>query len=236
MNMSFNQSINFYKNNKNILEQLSNQFNEIIICPSFDALATISALLTTSTVKLGAQNCSEYPSGAYTGEVSVQSLAEIGITHCIVGHSERRTYFKETIETISKKIALLYQYKVQPIICIGQTTQAYQSKNTPAILEQQLASILTIVPPNQPVIIAYEPVFAIGTGMIPQQDHLENTFTWLAQYIKKNLAHNSFQLLYGGSVNPTTINTLKSISCINGFLIGSAGTDREKLQKIISEQ
>ena len=237
MNLSFNQSINFCTNNKNALQQLT-QAADIIVCPSFDALKSIADIFNNTSIKVGAQNCSEHAHGAYTGEVSVLSLAEIGVTHCIIGHSERRLYYHETTANIIQKIYLLYAANIVPIICIGESHHDFLDKKTSTVLAQQLEPILSAVVEqqhhNKHIIVAYEPVWSIGTGIIPEQKPLETIFAWLTQFIHQRLPKHTIQLLYGGSVDQDNIIQLKKIPNINGFLIGSASTNFEQFKKIIN--
>lgn len=238
MNLSFTQSINFCKNNHDALQQLSTDTADIVLCPSFVALAPIAEIFKNHSIAIGAQDCSDNESGAYTGEVSAVSLTEIGIKYCIVGHSERRMYHHETTEKVVNKIKLLYANNIVPIICIGEAQEDFEHKKTCTILAQQLEPILAALSQLQqkksPVIIAYEPVFSIGTGIIPEQEHLTTVFTWIAKLIHTQLPHHTTQLLYGGSVNQNNIATLKKIPPINGFLIGGASTDFEQLKKIVT--
>ena len=235
MNMSFDESINFCKNNSNALQQLSNNATEVVICPSFVALAPITVLLKNSTIAVGAQHCSEHKSGAYTGEVSALSLAQAGITYCIVGHSEQRMYHHETTEKIINKIKLLYANNITPIICIGETEKDFLNKQTFTILTQQLEPILNNLSGGRQrhIIIAYEPVWSIGTGIIPEQKQLHDVFTWLADLLHVQLPDYTAQLLYGGSVNQSNIAELKKIPPINGFLIGGASTQFDQFKNII---
>jgi triosephosphate isomerase len=236
MNLSFNQSIDFCTKNKDALQQLA-QTADIVLCPSFIALAPIANMFKNTSIAVGAQNCSEYATGAYTGEVSALSLAEAGVTYCIIGHSERRVYYNETTENLIKKIYLLYAANIIPIICIGESHHDFLDKKTFTVLTQQLEPILLAIAEqqhhNKHIIIAYEPVWAIGTGIIPEQQQLNTTFAWLAELIHQHLPDYTVQLLYGGSVNQDNIIELKTISHINGFLIGGASTDFEQLKNII---
>lgn len=237
MNLSFNQSISFCKNNYKDLQQLSNATTEIVICPTFVELTPIADLFKNSTIAIGAQDCSEHALGAYTGEVSALSLAEIGATYCIVGHSEQRMYHGETTESIIKKIYLLYASNIVPIICIGESHKDFLDKKTFTVLTEQLEPILTAIAQqtekSNRLIIAYEPIWSIGTGIIPETEQLTQVFTWLAELTHQQLPNHTIQLLYGGSVNPSNIAELKKIPPINGFLIGGASTDLEQLTKII---
>ena len=234
MYLSFNESITFCLQHYDTLKKLSHNAN-IIICPSFVALTPIIEIFKNSTIAVGAQNCSEYLSGPYTGEVSAQTLTQAGVTYCIVGHSERRIHYGETSDIITQKIALIYQHAIQPIICIGETEKEYRDKITFTVLAQQLESITNAIQHNNNhIIIAYEPIWSIGTGIIPEQHHLQEIFIWLTEWLTTHLPNNSIQLLYGGSVNPTNIGQLKNIPHINGFLIGKASTDFESFAKIIT--
>ena len=244
MNLSFDESIDYCNSYGNALQKLSDSAAKIIICPSFVALAPMATLLKNSTITLGAQNCSEHEFGAYTGEVSALSIAQTGATYCIVGHSEQRIYHNETTEKIINKIKLLHRHNITPIICIGETEKDFLSNQTLTALAQQLEPIL-ITFDNRPyyakatkglsedgqksIIIAYEPVWSIGTNTIPTPEQLTKVFTWL----QLQLHGHTIQLLYGGSVNPNNIVELKKIPLINGFLIGGASTDFEELKKII---
>jgi len=233
MYLSFSESINFCLQNYNSLKKLSHNA-DIIICPSFVALTSIIEIFKNSTIAVGAQNCSEYISGPYTGEVSAQTLTQAGVRYCIVGHSERRIHYGETSDIITQKIALLYEHSIQPIICIGETEKEYHNKTTFTALAQQLESIISAIQHNNNhIIIAYEPIGSIGTDIIPEQHHLQEVFIWLTEWLTTHLPDNSIQLLYGGSVNSTNIKQLKKIPHINGFLIGKASTDFESFAKII---
>jgi triosephosphate isomerase (TIM) len=237
MNMNVSKSINFCSQNYNTLQQLSVDA-DIVLCPSFIALIPVIEALKNNPVAIGAQNCSEYSLGAYTGEVSALSLTEIGVKYCIVGHSERRVLYHETTEAIIKKIYLLYAANIVPIICIGETHENFLNKKTFEVLTEQLNPILTAIAEQQEhskhLIIAYEPVWSIGTNIIPTQQQLAAVFAWITEQIKLHLPEHTLQLLYGGSVSKDTIKELKKTPLINGFLIGGASTDFEQFNDIIN--
>lgn len=236
MNMSFKQSIDFCTNNLEQLHALTNEA-EIVLCPSFVVLAPMIEILKNSAIGIGAQNCSQYEIGSYTGEVSTQSLTEIGVKYCIIGHSERRIHFGETTEIVVEKVNLLLCHNIQPIICIGETKEHFVNKATLTVLTEQLKPILeNMAHTNKPIIIAYEPVWSIGTGIIPENTYLQEVFNWLAKLLEQELSNCTFQLLYGGSVNTTNIYQLKTIPNINGFLIGSASTDFEQFSEIVQQK
>jgi triosephosphate isomerase len=234
MNMSYRQSLDFCRNNLDQLNTLAHSAR-IVLCPSFVALEPMAQIIKKSDVAIGAQNCSEYEGGAFTGQVSAASLAEVGVTYCLVGHSEQRIYCGETTEKIIKKIALLYSHTIMPIICIGENKDAFLQQKTIAALTEQLEPILTTIAYQQykHIIIAYEPFWAIGTGIIPENKYLEEIFAWLQQFIALHAPHATTQLLYGGSINEKNIHQLKTIKHIDGFLIGGASTDFETFYEII---
>lgn len=233
MNLSYAESIDYSIHNQHQLKALSQDGN-IILCPSFVALAPIIEIFKNSTVSIGAQTCSEYQSGSYTGEVSAQSLAEMGVTHCFVGHSERRIYFRETTDKIIKKTNLLLENNIQPIICIGETQEQFEQNATLTILTEQLRPIIeSIQHTDKPFMIAYEPIWSIGTGVVPESSYLEEVFEWLRKLTRSHRSHYSIQLLYGGSVTEKNISLLKKISHIDGFLIGNASTRIDEFARII---
>ena len=291
MNMHVTKAMQFCNENFDELNALAIQNTEIVLCPSFPALSLITEKLKSAKVHVGAQNCSQHEKGAYTGEVSAQSLAEIGCTFCIVGHSERRQYFAETNEMVAQKMAQLLKHNIQPILCVGETRQEFEKKQVFDVLTKQLEisirtlrqaqgergekqlqgecvkenlndlnkqknleldfqkqeykSVRPACPPKllrrrafvegyeRKDIIAYEPIWSIGTGIIPEQNYLADIFNWLADHLKNQLPNIQVQLIYGGSVNPENVVKLKQISHIDGFLIGGASTDFQTFKKIV---
>jgi triosephosphate isomerase (TIM) len=238
MNLTYNQSIAFCTTYKHELESLHKHTSGIILCPSFIALAPIAELFKNSTITIGAQNCSEHQNGSFTGEISAQSLAQVGITHCFVGHSERRILFNETTDVIIKKIELLLRYNITPIICIGETKEHFNKKATFTVLTEQLRTIIDVFlhHENKNIMIAYEPIWSIGSGIIPEETYLQEIFMWLSKLLLSQLPGKEIQLFYGGSVNEKNIHQLKNISYIDGFLIGGASTDFTKFAAIVTEQ
>ncbi len=242
MNMHFSKAINFVKDNIAALRSIGEgNENKLILCPSLIALSSMIAPLSKTNVGIGAQNCSQHKHGAFTGEVSAQSLAELGCQYCIIGHSERRAYFGETNEVVAEKVARLYEHNIKPIICVGETKKEFENKQVYEVLTSQLASILKVLKTTrheqikkyEQLIIAYEPVWSIGTGIVPEYIYIEQVFIWLGEHIKKHLPAAKPQFLYGGSVSEDNIVDLKQILYINGFLVGGASTDFQKLKKIV---
>lgn len=197
-----------------------NTYPDLVICPQDIYLG----IMKSDSYKLGAQNVSEYDEGAYTGENSAEALKSLGTEYVIVGHSERRQKFKETNEQINNKIKIALKNKLVPILCIGESLQEKNIRND--IIKYQLDECLKGV--NQQVIIAYEPIWAIGTGIIPTKQEIEETITYIKEI-------NDSEVLYGGSVDENNIETLCSIQNIDGLLIGTASLDPNKLLRILSK-
>lgn len=210
------------------------QRHTIILCPSATALREVAQIFTGSRVTVGGQTCAPAHSGAFTGDISPADLAACGATYCLVGHSERRALYSETDEQIGLKTKLLSEVGITPIICVGETLAEYETGNTLQVLSQQLATILSATPTTHPLLIAYEPRWAIGTGLTPTLTQLNTTFAALKQYIEKTSPNLPFKLLYGGSVSSKTIPTLASVAPLDGFLIGGASLDFQEFQKIVN--
>lgn len=216
---------------------LHTEQSTIIICPSFDALAVCAHIVAQSPIQVGAQTVSPFPLGAHTGQIAAQSLSEIGCTYAIIGHSERRSECHESNEHITHQLEQLIAHNITPIICIGETEDQFRTGNGIAVLEAQLEPVLQALkraPKPMPFIIAYEPIFAIGTGIIPDPGYLIKMFNWLDTHLKNSLKGQEYTLIYGGSVSESTIGDLKGIAEIQGFLIGSASLEFQKFQKIVS--
>ena len=210
----------------------------IILCPTFPLLLPLKIELSESGIYMGAQNCSEHEHGAYTGQVSAQDLVEIGADFCLVGHSECRTYLNESNEAIGRKVAQLFNHLLNPIICIGETAQDHALHRTIDALEQQLFPIARAVKTSKSwpnvLTIAYEPVWAIGTGTIPKVEDLQKVFDFIKSYTATHIPQiKTFRILYGGSVDATNAPALKAIQGLDGFLIGGASLDFQKFKNIV---
>lgn len=233
MSKNFTQTTDFCTKYKATLKTLSTEPNtEIVLCPSFPALFSVAEILSDTMVSVGAQTCSAYEDGAYTGQVSAKSLKEVGCDYCIIGHSEQRKYACISNDVVARQATQLFKNNIQPIICIGENQKEFDQKQGYAVLEQQLSPILDILASHkQPFTIAYEPIWSIGTGIIPSLDYLNEIFDWLEKTIQ-NIPGG--RLLYGGSVHPDNAASLTTIQSLGGFLIGGASLDFQKFQKIVS--
>lgn len=216
--------------------ELHAEESTIVICPSVDALAVCAHILAESPIKIGAQTVSPFPLGAHTGQIAAQSLGEIGCSHAIIGHSERRSECHETNQEIAEQLKQLIAHNIRPIICIGETQQEHKAGASKIVLERQLELLIPILQNHPKVhpIIAYEPVFAIGTGIVPEPAYLKDMFAWLKDHLFALVASQPITLIYGGSVSEATIGDLKAIPEIQGFLIGGASLEFQKFQKIVS--
>lgn len=194
------------------------------------------SLLGVSSVCYGAQDCSQYNKGPYTGQVSVESLADLGIDFCIIGHSEARIYLGQSSELIALKMKALLAMEISPVICIGETLQEYQNGETIERLYDQLSPIFTYLKEytgNVKIYIAYEPIYAIGSGIVAKIEDLENIFNLLHLMIQQLSVAKNITFLYGGSVSSSSISCLKKIQGISGFLIGKMSIDFQELKKIV---
>lgn len=217
---------------KKFVVELDGQNNKIIICPSFISLYPINQIINKNQIALGAQNCASINLGALTGEVSVTSLAEANCKFCIIGHSERRQNFAENNEIIFKKLELLTEQNIVPILCIGETLLENQQDRTKEVLKTQLSMALQ----NQKLknlIIAYEPIWAIGTGNYAEPKYVKEIFDYIESLMLETKDKISYKMVYGGSVNGSMAKEFKKINNFSGFLVGKASTYLHEFLKII---
>ncbi len=199
----------------------------LILCPTFLNISMVS----NSNIKLGSQNVSVSDNGAYTGEISASQLKSYQVEYAIVGHSERREYQRETNEEINKKIKQLFKNDITPILCIGETLEERKQNKVNKVLEEELTIATRDLTEEEKkrLIIAYEPIWSIGTGVIPTNEQIEEVF----QEIKR-LVPASY-ILYGGSANEENIDQLKQIPSINGYLLGGLSLKADKLKVFIEK-
>jgi triosephosphate isomerase len=211
---------------------------DMMIAPTFIALAAVYAAIKNSRVGLGAQNLYWEDEGAYTGEISAPMLKSIGCRYCIIGHSERRQYFGETDETVNKKIRAAIKARLQPVFCVGETEKEREAGQTLSILDKQVKKGLEELVSEQLglLIIAYEPVWAIGTGKTATDDQAQEVHHFIRSVVKNNFGQalsDSVRILYGGSVKPDNIASLMAMPDIDGALVGGASLSAESFSKII---
>ncbi len=206
---------------KNYLKQLNNikQAHNLIICPTFLYLNQVDS----PNLILGSQDVSCYETGAYTGEVAASQLKSLNVKYTIVGHSERRLYFNETDFQIKQKLTNLLAQDIIPILCVGER----QNQDQVEIISKQL-EVLKDLEYASKVIIAYEPIWAIGSGKTPTIEQIEET----VKFIKTNFPEN--KVIYGGSINENNINNLKS-KLIDGYLLGGLSIKPQNLELFLKE-
>ncbi|MFC1845715.1 triose-phosphate isomerase [Candidatus Dependentiae bacterium] len=238
MQLSFNEAFAFYQENKERFESLATvEEHQIVLCPSFEVLHPIMYAGKESSLLFGAQDCSAHDVGAYTGQVSAASLAQIGCSYCIVGHSEYRARFVDSDADIAGKVLRLLTYGVTPIICVGEAWQEYEKGLVKEVIDRQISTAFQITQQHGTsgnVCIAYEPIWAIGTGKVPSVGHIESVFEQISETLGAAGPGIEASLLYGGSVSGENVGALKQISGLEGFLIGSASLDFQKFEKIVT--
>jgi triosephosphate isomerase len=225
---------------KKLVEMTTDSISsDIMIAPPFTWLLPVSDILKGSNVDLGAQNIFWEPEGAYTGEISSSMLVSAGCKYVIIGHSERRQYFGETDVTVNKKIGAAINADLVPIICVGESEKERESENTFFVLDKQLTKGLKNLVSNdiKTLIIAYEPVWAIGTGKTATSSQAQEIHEFLRSLIEKNFGNSlakSIRILYGGSVKPDNIEELMSMPDVDGALVGGASLNPETFSRIIN--
>ncbi len=214
--------------NKLVQELKNEKYNcEVIICPPFTSLAEAGNLLKGSSIMLGAQNMHEEESGAFTGEISASMIKSTGSRYVILGHSERRTIFKESDQLINKKLKAALKNGLKPIFCIGETLEEREKNITNDVLKRQVTVGLdgTSETELKDIIIAYEPVWAIGTGRTATPAQAEDAHNFIRNLIKEKYSKNAAEniiIQYGGSVKPDNSGELLSQPDIDGALVGGA--------------
>ena len=202
----------------------------VVICPTAIHLDYLSK--NKNGFYVGAQNVSEHEEGAYTGEISVRSLIETNVNFCIVGHSERRQIFREKDQNINLKSERLIANNVIPIICIGETLEQKEKGITNTVLEEQLMNSIPNSSTFENTIIAYEPVWAIGTGLTPTIEEIDETHRFIRDHNDK---FNEYKILYGGSVKANNAREITDLASVDGALIGGASLKSEEFTKIIQD-
>jgi triosephosphate isomerase (TIM) len=214
---------------------------EIGVAPPYTALSAVAEALHGSTIFVAAQNMHWEPQGAFTGEISAPMLRDVGCARVIVGHSERRQYFAETDATVNQKLRAALNARLDPILCIGETLEQREGEATFRVLEQQLRQGLADIAGAEMarVVIAYEPIWAIGTGRTatPAQAQEVHAFIrgWLGELYGKALA-DAVRIQYGGSVNAGNIQMLMSQPDVDGALVGGASLDASSFAQVVSFQ
>ena len=215
---------------------------DVVVCPSFPFLSELTSQITTNklneAIHVGAQNVSAHESGAYTGEISTQMLQELSVKFVIIGHSERRSYYNETSIEAAHKISAALKSGLTPILCIGESESERAEEQTEKVLASQLQPVIDEVGIESfaNIVIAYEPVWAIGTGKTASSEMAQETHKFIRQFLAKANADvaDKISLLYGGSVNASNCEELFAQADIDGGLIGGASLQVEQFNQICS--
>lgn len=235
MNTTLSEAIELVSEMRPGLDRIDNV--EKVICPPFVSLARIKGLIEGSSIKLGAQNIYFEERGAYTGEISPLMLADL-CRFVIVGHSERRHYFNETEEIIDKKVKAALKIGLKPILCIGETLEENEAGKTEEVLAKQLSSPSARIYHSSDLILAYEPVWAIGTGRAATGKQANDTIGFIRQHISKQYGKGIAQgvrILYGGSVTAGNIAEFISQPEIDGALVGGASLKADEFLGIVRQ-
>lgn len=229
---------------ENFIKTFLNQFPssvsaEVAICPPYPWLTIAAQLLKGSSVALGAQNLNENPSGAFTGEVAPPMLVDAGCKYVIVGHSERRQIFGETDALVNKKIRAAFDNNLIPIVCVGETLAEREANQTLAIVTRQVKGALEGLPSQhtQRVVLAYEPIWAIGTGRTASPAQAQEVHLAIRDILKDqygSLTAHHVRVLYGGSVKPDNMASLMACEDIDGGLVGGASLDPASFLAIVN--
>ena len=230
-NWKMNGTINFIDN---FIKQLSNKNNLdpylcAIICPPFAYINHISYQLNNNYY-LGGQDCSLFLKGPYTGDISASMLSDIGCNFCIIGHSERRTKYKESNNEVAVKAVNSLNNNINPIICVGETFQQKQTNQTKEIISEQIRTSVPKFSTNNNTIIAYEPVWSIGTGLTPSIEEINDIHCFIKNEIK---GYENYKIIYGGSVKSTNSKEISNLENVDGVLVGGASLHIEEFNNIL---
>jgi triosephosphate isomerase (TIM) len=211
---------------------------EVIVCPPFTSLPAVSAIITGSGIMLGAQNMHWEQSGAFTGEISAEMLRELYCHYVILGHSERRTLFGETSEKVNRKVKAALANHLVPIVCVGETLEERKADKMEDVLAEQVGKSLADIPKKefQAIVVAYEPVWAIGTGVSATADQAQDAHKFIRGLlgdISDGATASGIRILYGGSVKPANAKELFGQPDIDGGLIGGAALDEDSFLGIV---
>jgi len=238
-----------YKTNPEAVDLVSDLINgsegllegaEMVVIPPFTALYSVSVSIERSGIKLGAQNLHWEDKGAFTGEVSAPMLKSAGCQFVVIGHSERRQYFAETNETVNKKIKAALKHDLTPIVCFGESKEQREKNQTKDHISTQINEGLAGLDENEvnKIIIAYEPIWAIGTGLTATPEQAEEVHAFIREQIEENYGKDAAScaiILYGGSVKPANAYSLLKEKDINGALIGGASLEAESFLEITKQ-
>lgn len=218
-----------------LADRVQNISSTLCICPSFPYLSLVQGRLMSTSFYLGAQDCSLYDNGAHTGDVSARMLKELGCSFVITGHSERRTDHQESNAVVREKAERVHEQGMTAIICVGESRSQRESGKALESIEEQLSGSLPSRPTFENTVIAYEPVWAIGTGHVPTLEEIQEVHAFIRTFLKNfSSGAERCRLLYGGSVKAENAREILALDDINGVLVGGASLDAVAFSAIAS--
>jgi triosephosphate isomerase len=219
-----------------LLPRIAATQNDVVVCPPFTALHEVVERRRGTAVRVAAQNMHEAEAGAFTGEISAPMLVELDVEAVVLGHSERRQFFNETDEALAKKVPAALAADLEPILCVGESEEARDGGQTEEVLERQLQADLAEVADVDiaKVVIAYEPIWAIGTGKVATAEQAQEACAFIRDVLRaRGAAADDVRILYGGSVKPGNAAELLVLPDVDGALVGGAALDPEDFAAIV---
>lgn len=217
------------------IQETTRPLPHIVLCPSYPYLASVVDILKDSPIEVGAQDCHPEKSGAYTGDVSVAQLVDVGCKYVIIGHSERRHHHQETSSSIRKKIEAAIKNGLRPIVCMGESLEERESGKALEIISAQLASDLPEEFFPHDLLIAYEPLWAIGTGRIPTPEEIEEVLGLIKHELSLRISGGALiPTLYGGSVNAQVSADILNLPHVDGLLVGGVSLKLDEFWEVIN--
>ncbi len=236
MNKKVGEAVELVKELKLLVDGITQV--DIIVCPPFTSLYSVSEVIKGSNIQLGGQNCYLKESGAFTGEISPQMLLDVGCQWTIIGHSERRQYFNETDSLLNQKLKYVVETGLKIMFCVGETLDERENNQTESVLRRQVLEGLRDLTQEQvkQIVIAYEPVWAIGTGRNATKEQAQEAHAFIRSLIEREFGKEvavNIPIQYGGSVKPENAKELISQPDVNGFLVGGASLKADSFAQII---
>lgn len=236
MNKTIVESVALVKELKDFVREINGV--DIVVCPPFTSLWVVKEIINGTNIHLGVQNMYWETKGAFTGEISPLMLKDVGCEYVILGHSERREYFKETSEEVAKKTKAAFSVNLIPIVCVGENLEERESSKTKSVIEQEIKALFSEIDSTLAgrIIIAYEPIWAIGTGKSASSEDANLIVKFIRELFSSEYGSKvaeRIRILYGGSVDPKNINEFMNESDIDGALVGGASLFALKFSQIV---
>lgn len=235
MNKTVSEAVSMVQSLKSAVADINDV--EILLCPTYTALYAVNNEIKGSNIKLGAQNLFWEPKGAFTGEISPNMIKDTGCSYVIIGHSERRQYFGETDETVNKRVKAAFNAGLTPIVCVGEKLEERENNTTFKVIEKQIRGGLANLSAeeSEKIVIAYEPVWAIGTGKTATPEQAQEVHTFIRKLYAELYkdAADKVRILYGGSVNPKNVSDLMKKPDIDGALVGGASLEADSFTQLV---